>query len=297
MPLDQGDGDRETARKRGRRGSRVLKLTLLGGAVALLVRGDLRSRLLNLLLGSEEEFDYSTLTEPPAPSEPPEVRSEPFVRSTTHEPADEEPESEDAPEIAADAQEPAWDFTTRPATVENEPDWGHHDAPQAAEPAQEPISDYTPRPATVEDEPDWGHQDVPQAAEPAQEPISDYSPRPTTVEGEPDWAQPETARFEEEPEAQDDAQAGEPEVEVEWESTAAESPLADPSPPIDETSRGPTSIAPSPAAWRAAAAEHERGADDEPEANTAGTEEDSSVEPPAPPVGWWQPTRPGLDPR
>ena len=147
MPLDQGDSDHETARKRGRRGSRVLKLTLLGGAVALLVREDLRNRLLNLLLGAEEEFDYSTLTEPPAPSEPPEVRSEPFVRSTPHEPAGEEPESEDAPEVAAADEEPDWDYTPRPAAVEVEPDWASQDAPQTA--AEEPGWDYTPRPATV----------------------------------------------------------------------------------------------------------------------------------------------------
>ena len=115
------------------------------------------------------------------------------------------------------------------------------------------------------------------------------------VEGEPDWAQAQTARFEEEPDHEDDAQAGEADEE-EQESSPAGSPLAEPSPPADETSRGPTSIAPSPADWRAAAAEHEQDTDDEPQRNAAGTE-DSSVEPPAPPVGWWQPTRPGLEPR
>jgi hypothetical protein len=263
MPLDQGDGDRETARKRGRRGSRVLKLTLVGGAVALLVRADLRNRLLNLLFGAEEEFDYSPLTEPPAPSEPPEVRSEPFVQSAAHESAGEEPEREDAPEIAESDEEPGWEFTPRPATVEGEPDWPHEEAPQAAEP---------------EEGPGW-----------------EFTPRPVPVEGEPDWAQAQTARFEEEPDHEDDAQAGEADEE-EQESSPAGSPLAEPSPPADETSRGPTAIAPSPADWRAAAAEHEQDTDDEPQRNAAGTE-DSSVEPPAPPVGWWQPTRPGLEPR
>ncbi len=297
MPLDQGDGDRETARKRGRRGARALKLTLVGGAVALLVRADLRNRLLNLLLGAEEEFDYSTLTESPAPSEPPEVRSEPFVRSAAHESADEEPEREDAPEIAEPDEQPGWEFTPRPATVENEPDGAHEEAPQAAEPDEQPGWEFTPRPATVENEPDGAHEEAPQAAEPDEQPGWEYTPRRVPVEEEPDWAQAQTARFEEEPEpeAEDDAQVGEPDEE-EQESSPAESPLGEPSPPADETSRGPTSIAPSPADWRAAAAEREQDVDDEPQRNAAGTE-DSSVEPPAPPVGWWQPTRPGLEPR
>ena len=182
MPLDQGDGDRETAGKRGRLGSRFLKLTLIGGAVALLVREDLRNRLLNVLLGAEEEFDYSTLTEPPAPSEPPEVRSEPFVRSAAHETAEQEPERDDAPQIAEPDEAPAWEFTPQPVTVESEPDRAQADAPQVAEPEEAPGWEYTPRPAPLEDE--------------------------------ADRAQAQTPRFEEAPDGAEDPQADEPDEEA-----------------------------------------------------------------------------------
>src|SRR5471032_1373295 len=62
----------------------LLKLALLGGAAALLVKQDVRNKLLDLLFGAEEEFNYSSITEPPeppsdhSPSEPWVVASEPL---------------------------------------------------------------------------------------------------------------------------------------------------------------------------------------------------------------------------
>ena len=47
-------------------------LAIIGGAVALGVSSDLRNKVLDLLFGAEEEFDYTSTTAPssPAPSQP-----------------------------------------------------------------------------------------------------------------------------------------------------------------------------------------------------------------------------------
>ena len=65
---------REGPRRKKRRFGlgRLLLLTLVGGGVALGVSSDLRNKVLDLLLGAEEEFDYTSTTAPatPAPSTP-----------------------------------------------------------------------------------------------------------------------------------------------------------------------------------------------------------------------------------
>ena len=53
-------------RRRGGMG-RTLLLVLVGGALAIALNEGLRSKVLDLLFGAEEEFDYSSTT---APSEP-----------------------------------------------------------------------------------------------------------------------------------------------------------------------------------------------------------------------------------
>lgn len=59
-------------RKRKRRGGLVLML-LVGAGVAVAVSEDLRKRVLDLLFGAEEEFEYTSTTMPPpaVPSQPP----------------------------------------------------------------------------------------------------------------------------------------------------------------------------------------------------------------------------------
>jgi hypothetical protein len=60
-----------------------------------------------------------------------------------------------------------------------------------------------------------------------------------------------------------------------------------------------SSIAPSPAAWRAAAAEpvNDQPASGEASAPSARARENgSTLAPPAPPPGWWSPSKPGVDP-
>ena len=71
---DATDALRDGPKKKKRRGGigKLLFLGLLGGAVALGVSSDLRNKVLDLLFGAEEEFDYTSTTAPssPAPSQP-----------------------------------------------------------------------------------------------------------------------------------------------------------------------------------------------------------------------------------
>ena len=70
---DASDALREGPVKRKRRGGigKLLLLGIVGGAVALGVSSDLRNKVLDLLFGAEEEFDYTSTTAPssPAPSQ------------------------------------------------------------------------------------------------------------------------------------------------------------------------------------------------------------------------------------
>jgi hypothetical protein len=71
---DATDALREGPKKKKRRGGigKLLVLGIIGGAVALGVSADLRNKVLDLLFGAEEEFDYTSTTAPssPAPSQP-----------------------------------------------------------------------------------------------------------------------------------------------------------------------------------------------------------------------------------
>ena len=69
-------------RRRGRGLFRLLLLALVGGGVAVGASEPLRKRVLDLLFGAEEEFEYtSTTTTPPPP--PPAAPSTPGSTSTT----------------------------------------------------------------------------------------------------------------------------------------------------------------------------------------------------------------------
>lgn len=61
-------------RKKRRKGGvgRLLLLGIVGGGLALAVSSELRNKVLDLLFGAEEEFDYTSTTSPssPAPSQP-----------------------------------------------------------------------------------------------------------------------------------------------------------------------------------------------------------------------------------
>jgi hypothetical protein len=59
-------------RRRRRRGiARLLLLALIGGALALALSEGFRSKVLDMMFGAEEEFDYSSTTAPPTPAPAP----------------------------------------------------------------------------------------------------------------------------------------------------------------------------------------------------------------------------------
>lgn len=63
---DASDALREGPVKRKRRGGigKLLLIAIIGGAVALGASSDLRNKVLDLLFGAEEEFDYTSTTAP-----------------------------------------------------------------------------------------------------------------------------------------------------------------------------------------------------------------------------------------
>jgi hypothetical protein len=58
--------------KRKRRGGfgKLLLLAIIGGGLAIALSEDVRNKVLDLLFGKEEEFDYTTTTSPPATPAP-----------------------------------------------------------------------------------------------------------------------------------------------------------------------------------------------------------------------------------
>lgn len=69
----------EPPKRRRRRGGLVRTLLLLtvAGALAMALNEGLRSKVLDLLFGSEEEFDYSSTTTTPQPAQAEPASSEP----------------------------------------------------------------------------------------------------------------------------------------------------------------------------------------------------------------------------
>jgi hypothetical protein len=61
------DGPKRRRRRRGGLGRSLLLLTVAGG-LALVLSESLRSKVLDLLFGAEEEFDYSSTTAPAEPA-------------------------------------------------------------------------------------------------------------------------------------------------------------------------------------------------------------------------------------
>jgi hypothetical protein len=61
---------REGPKKKKKRRGRKLLLLIVGAGVALAVSEGLRNKVLDLLFGAEEEFDYTSTTAPAAPPPP-----------------------------------------------------------------------------------------------------------------------------------------------------------------------------------------------------------------------------------
>ena len=61
-------GDAPAPKRRRRRARRPLMLAIVGAALAVALSSDLRSKILDLLFGAEEAFDYESTTAPPTPA-------------------------------------------------------------------------------------------------------------------------------------------------------------------------------------------------------------------------------------
>ena len=71
--LRDAGGSLRKPRKRRRRFGRLIVITFVGGVAAVALSEGLRSKLLDLLFGAEEEFDYSSTTSPTTPPPAPEA--------------------------------------------------------------------------------------------------------------------------------------------------------------------------------------------------------------------------------
>ena len=64
---DAGTALREGPKKRKRGGfGKLLLLAIIGGGLAIALSEDVRNKVLDLMFGKEEEFDYTSTTAPPA---------------------------------------------------------------------------------------------------------------------------------------------------------------------------------------------------------------------------------------
>ncbi len=68
VTLMDPDAPAPKKRRRGRAGRRSLMLVVVGAGLALVLSSGLRSKLLDMLFGAEEEFDYTSTTTPPTPA-------------------------------------------------------------------------------------------------------------------------------------------------------------------------------------------------------------------------------------
>src|SRR5271167_1431543 len=69
---EASDALRAPRKRRKHRVGRLIAITFVGSVAALALSEGLRSKLLDLLFGAEEEFDYSSTTSPASPPPAPE---------------------------------------------------------------------------------------------------------------------------------------------------------------------------------------------------------------------------------
>jgi hypothetical protein len=66
---DAGMALREGPKKKRRFGlGKLLLLAIIGGAIAIATNEGIRNKVLDLVFGAEEEFDYTSTTAPPQPA-------------------------------------------------------------------------------------------------------------------------------------------------------------------------------------------------------------------------------------
>jgi hypothetical protein len=199
---DPEDGGKRRATKhRGR----LLKIALLGGAVALLVSEDLRNQLLDALFGAEEEFDYSSLTEPPAPGTSPGHSAEADAEDEDEDEDGGDPGGGPAPAVAVEPEPELprvspWvgaardDLIDEPPTGDQPPQrhWAAtrmtpppdawRDPPTEGQPPEAPLRE------DLESADQPGSPDQPESAEAPDNPVPSESPPLPT-----DWWAPESS--------------------------------------------------------------------------------------------------------
>jgi hypothetical protein len=68
---EAGDALREGPKRKRRGGfGKLVLLAIIGGGLAIALSEDVRNKVLDLLFGKEEEFDYTSTTAPPATPQP-----------------------------------------------------------------------------------------------------------------------------------------------------------------------------------------------------------------------------------
>jgi nicotinate-nucleotide--dimethylbenzimidazole phosphoribosyltransferase len=186
---------------------------LLGGVVALVVKPEVRNRLLDALFGPEEQFEYDSVTEPVAPPIVPDQRAggehvaagaaatpdwQPPAEDSSHGYAEQEPEAPDGPlragagdETPAPASEPwkapaAVDAPEETPTVAYEP-WSQSGEAVAAPEetptvVHEPWSQSGEAVATPEETPTVVHEPWSQGGEAVAAPEEPGSQAPAAVD-------------------------------------------------------------------------------------------------------------------
>ena len=89
--------DAPAKKKKKRRLGRKLLVVVAGAGVAVAVSSDVRNKLLDLLFGAEEEFDYTSTTAPATPVPSPAPGAPPAPGASSAPPAPPAPPAADAP--------------------------------------------------------------------------------------------------------------------------------------------------------------------------------------------------------
>ena len=97
---DASESLRKPPKRRHRLG-KLIVITFVGAVAAVALSEGLRSKLLDVLFGAEEEFDYSSTTSPATP--PPAPASEPAAQTTVEAAVPETP-SEPSEGVEADSE-------------------------------------------------------------------------------------------------------------------------------------------------------------------------------------------------
>ncbi|HEX4107104.1 MAG TPA: hypothetical protein VHX88_03165 [Solirubrobacteraceae bacterium] len=177
-PQEQMAGTGEAGRGRSKRRGRALKVLVAGGVVAFVAKPSVRNRVLDVLFGPEEQFDYESPTEPVAP----DLRSE---ESQAGLPAETgtgwPPPASEHPAAGGEAEEVepgAWRFSQHTEwTAESSAAFGATAAPEEETSEHSEVDEGFGREGSVGgDSAPESHEPPPYQAGPSSEAPSSYEP-------------------------------------------------------------------------------------------------------------------------